>query len=604
MDRSLKISSIILGLGMLNTGCSHFQRTTSTEEFRIPEKIADMDVTQIPDSAKVFANAGYHFTMAQAYSGDGQSDRAIEEYKLALIYDPDSSMIYSRLANEYLRKGLTASAMEVCKEGLSKHEEFVELRMLLAGLFAMNRQQEEAITQYKMVLKKEPTHEEAAVYKAQTHLELEQVEEAEKTLTTFLKAYKNSAMVWYYLGRVAQIKKQFVAAEKSFKTAIELKKDYLQAELSLAFLYEENNKTDKAVEVYKNLFETTQDISSANRLVTILLKAEKFEEALPYLQSLENLDHDDLNAQVKLGLVYMELKKWTEAEKIFKQILVKNPDSDRILFYLGNLYEETKKEQLAVETLMKINPSSKLYTDAVLHSAQILKNSSNKEGVIKFMQTALTQSSKTLPFYIYLASIFEENLKLSEAIETLENAYKIFPDDQKVLYYLGSLYDRTGEVDKGIAKMEQLLFLNPMNADALNYLGYTYSSQGKNLDKAELLLKKALEINPKNAFILDSWGFHLMVRGKTAKAIPFFEKAIQLKGDESVMLEHLGDAYAKLNLTEKALSTYLKASSIAKEDSTKQSVAKKIDSIRVLLAQTGKSQSRRPASVSVNKIKE
>ena len=607
MVRPLLASSICF-LGVLSS-CSHTQTregNTSTQNpsEKITEKIADMQVSKAPESAKIFANAGYHFTMAQAYSSDGNTDRAIEEYKLALIYDPNSSIIYSRLTNEYLRKGLLSSAMEVCKDGVGKHPEFIDLRMLLGGLYATNRQFAEAVKQYEYILKKEPANEEAAVFKAQTQLELDQASEAKKTLTTLLTAYPQSSLGWYYLGRVEQALRNIQASESSFKKAMQLKSNFIQAELSLAFLYEESSKTDKAVELYKSIFEQTQDLTAANRLVTIYLKQEKFKEALPYLESIENMDAEDLNAQVKLGLVYMELKKLDQAEKVFKSILAKNPESDRIQFYLGSLYEETKKESLAEENFMKILPSSRLYSDATLHVAQIKRNSGKMNEAVKFLESAITASPKTLAFYIYVASLYEEQLRIPQAISSLERAYLVFPEDEKVLYYLANLYDRQGDVDKGIAKMEQLLFVNPQNSDALNYLGYTWTTLGKNLDQAEQFLKKALTINPKNPYILDSWGYHLMVRGKTARAIPFLEKAVQMKNDETIMYEHLADAYAKLNLQEKALATYILAASVAKDEGAKQLVAKKIDSMRALLAATGRQQSRRPASVSENKIGE
>jgi tetratricopeptide (TPR) repeat protein len=610
MVRPLLASSICI-LGVLSS-CTHLRSPESTAETQPAKtsetkKIADMAVSTVPESAKIFANAGYHFTMAQAYSSDGNTDRAIEEYKLALIYDPDSSTIYSRLTNEYLRKGMLSSAMEVCKEGVSKHPEFSDLRMLLGGLYATNRQYDEALKQYEYILKKEPGNEEAAVFKAQTHLELEQSALAKTSLTKFLSYDKNSALGWYYLGRVEQVNQKFTAAEDHFRKAISLKQNFLQAQLSLAFLYEETQKTEKAIEIYRAMFEQSQDLTAANRLVTIYLKKENFKAALPYLESIENLDSEDLNAQVKLGLVYMELKQLDQAEKIFKTILAKTPDSDRILFYLGNLYEETKKGDLAEATFQRIPASSKLFTDAALHVAQIRRNSGRFEEAIRYLETAIAAAPKTLPFYIYVASLHEEQTKLPSAIQSLERAFAVFPEDEKVLYYLANLYDRVGEVDKGIAKMEQLLFVNPQNADALNYLGYTWTTLGKNLDQAEALLKKALEINPKNPFVLDSWGWHLVVRGKTAKAIPFLERAVQMKGDEYIMIEHLGDAYAKLNLQEKALATYIQAATIAKEDGARLSVSKKIDSMRALLAQTGKSpkqQSRRPASVSETKIVE
>src|SRR5690606_7639253 len=64
------------------------------------------------------ASAEYHFPMAQPDSASGQSDRSIVEYKLALIYDPDSPILYTRLSAEYIRKGTLSLAMEAVKKAL------------------------------------------------------------------------------------------------------------------------------------------------------------------------------------------------------------------------------------------------------------------------------------------------------------------------------------------------------------------------------------------------------------------------------------------------------------------------------------------------------
>src|SRR4051794_14848233 len=42
------------------------------------------------------ASAEYHFSLAQAYGFDGDLDRAIEEYQLALAFDPKSAILYTR----------------------------------------------------------------------------------------------------------------------------------------------------------------------------------------------------------------------------------------------------------------------------------------------------------------------------------------------------------------------------------------------------------------------------------------------------------------------------------------------------------------------------
>jgi tetratricopeptide (TPR) repeat protein len=197
----------------------------------------------------------------------------------------------------------------------------------------------------------------------------------------------------------------------------------------------------------------------------------------------------------------------------------------------------------------------------------------------------------------------EEENDLTASIVALERAYKYFPEEERVLYYLGSLYDRVGDTEKGLAKMEQLLFVNPKNVDALNYLGYTWTVLGRKMDQAEEYLKTAMKLRPNNAFITDSWGWHLFVRGKFAEAIKVLEKAVAIRGDEATILEHLGDAYARTNLQEKAFATYEKAVSVSKETKERAKIAAKLENVRAVLVQNGRirggrTASRAPASIS------
>ena len=60
----------------------------------------------------MMSEADYHFTMGEALSLEGKSDRALEEFKLTLVYDPDSLVVRMRLAAEYIRQGMLSEALE------------------------------------------------------------------------------------------------------------------------------------------------------------------------------------------------------------------------------------------------------------------------------------------------------------------------------------------------------------------------------------------------------------------------------------------------------------------------------------------------------------
>lgn len=587
------------------TSCAHgVNRSQKTENAPVRELAADtMKVpTQkfLPTKEQVGSTADYHFTMAQAYSTEGNPDRAIEEYKLALIYDQNSSIIRTRLATEYIKKGLLSAAIEVCQEAILKEPNSVDAHFLLASFYSSTQQHDQAIMHYDHVLRVNSKHEEAAVYKAQSQIEMGCSKCAVKSLKTFLSNNNDSTIGWYYLGRAYHKGEDYHQAEMAYQRAIKSKDSLTQASLALGFLYEEQKKTAKAISIYESLYDQYQNLTAASRLSTIYLKNEQYKKAIPYLEAIQSLDPEDMNAQVKLGLVYMELKSWEKAVQVFKKLLANSPESDRVRFYLGNLFEEMGKNSEAITEFKNIPNQSKLYVDATLHISNIYKTTGSIELAKTHIKDAIVQSPKSVQFYIYLASLEEESEDYLSVIATLERAYKVFPDDEKVLYYLGSMYDKMGETTKSIAKMEQLVFLNPKNPDALNYLGYTWSVARVNLDQAEKYLKLALSIKPNNPYILDSWGWHLFLSGKTKDSIKILEKAASLKSDEPAILEHLGDAYMKANLQEKALLAYQKASSYLEDEQQKQKVALKIDGLRSILVQNGRiktpNQTRAPAS--------
>jgi len=527
-----------------------------------------------------------HFALAQAYSVEGNSDKAIEEYKTVLMYDPKSSLVHARLAAEYVKKGMASQAMESCKAALKIDPKFDDVRLILAGLYTAANEIPSALSEYDIILKQNPKHEEAAVYKAQILIEDHQSDQAVAVLSLFLKHNPKSAAVWYYLGRAEAHREHIAQAEAAFKKAMQINESFIQPGLAMGYMFETKGQVEKAMRAYDDLFQRTRDVSAASRISTLLLKKGQYKEAIPYLEVVQASDPDDMNTRVKLGLVYMEMKDYEKSITAFNKILEKSPDSDRVHYYLGSIYEEQKKTDMAIDHLKKINSQSRFFQDAVLHASFLLKQQGNKSEARSVVQNAIAKEPRVVGFYIFSAGLEEEDKHLDSAIDLMEQAAKLFPEDEKVLYYLGSLYDKSGDVAKSLKQMQAILEKNPDNVDALNYVGYTWTIQGTKLEAAEGLLKRALQLRPDNGYIQDSWGWHLYVRGKLREAVVQLEKAARLKPDEPTILEHLGDVYVKANLLEKAIAQYQEASKYIDDDKSKKLISEKIDTLYRAIAAT------------------
>jgi tetratricopeptide (TPR) repeat protein len=135
----------------------------------------------------------------------------------------------------------------------------------------------------------------------------------------------------------------------------------------------------------------------------------------------------------------------------------------------------------------------------------------------------------------------------------------------EVRYLLSHVYSSAGNYPKAEEQLQLILKADPANAPACNDLGYLWADRGKNLEDAERLVRKALELDREqrkarpglepeadrdNAAYVDSLGWVLYRRGRLDEARAELERAVALPdGDDPVLWDHLGEVYHRLGHT-------------------------------------------------------
>ncbi len=144
--------------------------------------------------------------------------------------------------------------------------------------------------------------------------------------------------------------------------------------------------------------------------------------------------------------------------------------------------------------------------------------------------------------------------------------------------------DKLGQREQAIECAKKAIEKAEDYVEALNFMGYTYAEEGVNLDEAELLIKKALSIQPDDGYVTDSLGWVYFKKGKNDQAILYLEKAHDLISDDPVIAEHLGDAYMVGGNFNKALQAYQKALKLMKESKDKPKLRKKVQDAQKALS--------------------
>src|SRR5215475_15623373 len=89
-----------------------------------------MAVPGFTQSQSARSEAYYHFSKARLLDDQGQAGQAIDEYKKALELDPNNSLIYSEMAESYLRNSKPREAAETANKAIQIDPDNIEAHKL------------------------------------------------------------------------------------------------------------------------------------------------------------------------------------------------------------------------------------------------------------------------------------------------------------------------------------------------------------------------------------------------------------------------------------------------------------------------------------------
>ncbi len=150
-----------------------------------------------------------------------------------------------------------------------------------------------------------------------------------------------------------------------------------------------------------------------------------------------------------------------QAEALYRQILLVEPNHPDALHFLGVIAQQVGKNDIAVELISRAINRRPDYVEAHYNL-----------GIALFAQG-----------------------KLDKAAASYRQALTLKPDYADVCYNLGLTLKDQGKLDEAITSFNRALTLKPDYAEAQHNLGVTFTELGK-LDDAIACYKKTLSLNP------------------------------------------------------------------------------------------------------------
>jgi tetratricopeptide (TPR) repeat protein len=237
-----------------------------------------------------------------------------------------------------------------------------------------------------------------------------------------------------------------------------------------------------------------------------------------------------------LALVYLQLA------------LYLNPHHSLALLSLADLYETVKKPQMAITIYERVPSNSPLKRNAQIQLATDLNAVDRSDEAVKILKDVIAEDPKDVEAIMALGNIERARKKFAECGNTYGQAIDANAGDGEkpnwVLYYFrGICFERSKQWPKAEADLKKALELQPDQAHVLNYLGYSWIDQGINLDEAMKMIRRAVDQRPDDGFIVDSLGWAYYRIADYDNAVKNLERAVDLKPEDPTINDHLGDAY-------------------------------------------------------------
>jgi tetratricopeptide (TPR) repeat protein len=243
-----------------------------------------------------------------------------------------------------------------------------------------------------------------------------------------------------------------------------------------------------------------------------------------------------------LALVYLQLALYLQ------------PNHPLALLSLADLYESVKKPQMAIKVYERMPASSPLKRNAQIQLATNLDAADRSEEAIKILKGVTAEAPKDIEAIMALGNIERGRKKFSDCAGTYAQAIDANPgvtdkNTWVTYYYRGICEERSKQWNKAEVDMRKALELQPEQPHVLNYLGYSWIDQGINLDEGMKMIKRAVDQRPDDGYIVDSLGWAFYRIGNFEDAVKNLERAIDLKPEDPTINDHLGDAYWRVGRT-------------------------------------------------------
>jgi tetratricopeptide (TPR) repeat protein len=248
----------------------------------------------------------------------------------------------------------------------------------------------------------------------------------------------------------------------------------------------------------------------------------------------------------------------SEAEALYRQILLLQPNQADALYFLGMLAYQAGQSELAIELIRKAIHCRPNYAEAYCNLGVILNDKGKQDEAIAYFHQALSLKPNCAEAFWFMGNTLSDQGKLDEAVDCFHQVLTLRPTYVEAYNNLGVILNKQGKLDEAAASLRQAVALKPDFAEANYNLGNILSEQGR-LDEAVTNFRQALSIKPDYTEAYYNLGITLRDQGKLDEAVACFRKVLTLIPDCAEAYNNLGGVLNDQSRTDEAMACFRQA---------------------------------------------
>jgi tetratricopeptide (TPR) repeat protein len=249
---------------------------------------------------------------------------------------------------------------------------------------------------------------------------------------------------------------------------------------------------------------------------------------------------------VALGQALCRADRAGEGERVFRDLLRRQPDNPDMHFYLSYALGMQKKlaaAEAAARDALRLAPQ---YADAYVNLGIALEGQGRLDQAEAACASAVRLQPDSFLAHYNLGYVLRQRKELTRAEAALRKAIALRPDYPLSHNELGFVLEKQGSRGRAVDAWRKALRMDPDYSPACRNLGLALADLGQ-LDEAVAMARKAVRLTPGLAESHSILGYVLYKQGKLDEAVRACREAVRLDDGYAYGHNHLGLALLALD---------------------------------------------------------